>query len=142
MTRLALLFTLTLVAFGCGSSPTSPAATTTTTTSATSLNVFEGVLSPGGSAFYSFTSYAVGPMNATFASLQLAGHHEALAAAVRLGVGTPKGEGCAASQTADLTPALISQFSATISTGIYCLSITDIGNLTGDATFQLRFTAP
>jgi hypothetical protein len=48
--------------------------------------------------------------------------------------------GCAESESIETMPALVSQFSTDISTGIHCVSIADIGNLPGSAIFLIRFS--
>jgi hypothetical protein len=137
------------IAIGCDEKPTSPDTTTSSTTSTTSTTtslssvVFEGVLTMNGSAFYSFTAAQAGVVSATLSSLVLVGHRDAFTAPVRIGVGTPKGEGCALTQSMDAAPALVTQLTAPLTTtGIYCVSITDVGTLTGDALFSIRFSHP
>ena len=138
----AMLAALT-IAIGCSDKPTSPDTTSSTTTTSSLSVVFEGVLTMKGSAFYSFTATQTGSVSATLASLVLVGHRDAFTAPVRIGVGTPKGEGCALTQSMDAAPALVTQLTAPLTaTGIYCVSITDVGALTGDALFSIRFSHP
>ena len=143
MTRVgaAALIAALMMSVGCDDSPTSPDAATTTTT--TSSVVFEGTLAMNGSAFYSFNISQAGIVSTNLASLVLVGHREALTVPVRIGVGIPKGEGCALAQSTDVAPALIAQLNAPLSsTGIYCVGISDIGALTASAVFSIRFSHP
>ena len=137
MTRgLTILVAAALLSASCGNdNPTSPttttASTTTTTTtpttSSSSALVFEGTLDPKGAKFYSFTTTTTGLATVGLTSLAIVGHHDALDVPVRIGVGVPKGEGCALSQSIDTSPSLISQLTAPIIvTGIYCIGIVDI----------------
>jgi hypothetical protein len=130
---LMLLFTA-----ACGDSPTSPddAATTAATVSPT---VFEGTLELNASKFYSFTVSQSGSVRAYLASLTPVGRREALAVPVRLGVGVPKGEGCAVTQSVETPPSLVTQLSMTLGSGIYCVNISDIGALPGAVAFTIRF---
>ena len=141
--RLAcVLVTSLLVASGCGDNPTSPD-DSSSTTKATSNIVYEGTLAPKGSGIYSFTASATGLVSANLASLALLGHRDALSVPVRIGVGVPKGEGCALSQSIDTAAALVTQLTAPLTTtGIYCIGIVDIGALPGVAVFSIRFTHP
>jgi hypothetical protein len=146
MTRLGLIpqlavFALLPLLAACDDSPTSPTDTTSTTSSA-STQVFEGTLDIGGSSFYSFSTSQRGTLTASFASLTLVGRSAALPAVMQVGVGIPAGEGCAVTESIDAAPALTSQFSTTLTTGIFCLSIADIGNLPGPVTFSIRFIHP
>lgn len=138
--RLAGFALLPLLA-ACGDSPTSPT-DTASTTSVASTQVFEGTLDVGGSSFYSFSVSQSGTLTVSFASLTLVGRSAALPVVMRVGVGIPAGEGCAVTQSIDTAPALTSQFSTTLTTGIFCLSIADIGSLPGSATFSIRFSHP
>ena len=138
-----VLATSLLAVSGCGDNPTSPDSTSSSTTTAPSTIVYEGRLEPNGSGFYSFNASATGDVEAHLASLALVGHRDALSIAVRIGVGVPKGEGCALSQSVDIAAALVTQLTAPLSTtGIYCIGIVDIGALPGAAVFSIRFTHP
>ena len=120
----------------CGDSPTAPDTTSTTTTTPT---VFEGTLDLKGARFYSFSVTQSGSLNAHLASLTLVGHREALAVPLRLGVGIPKGEGCAVTEFVDASPALVTQLTTTLAAGIHCVNISDIGALPDTAVFSIRF---
>lgn len=140
MMRPILLISLLMVG-ACDDAPTSP--TTTTTTPTTSNVVFEGTLDRDESRFYSFSLSQTGTVSVNLASLNLVGHREALGVPVRVGVGVPQGEGCADTESLEMTPALVSQMSTTsLGTGIHCVSVTDVGQLPGPTTFLIRFTYP
>jgi hypothetical protein len=136
--RFTLLLLGALLASSCGDAPTSPDETTTTPTAA--RVVFEGTLEPEQSRFYSFTVSQTGGVTINLASLNLVGHREALAVPVRIGVGVPKGVGCGETQSFETLPGLVSQFSTTLDSGIYCVSITDTGQVPGAAVFLIRFS--
>ena len=121
----------------CGDSPTAPDDTATTTTTV-SPTVFEGTLGEGA-RFYSFSVSQSGSLTAHLASLTLVGHREVLAVPVRLGVGVPKGEGCAVTEFVDAPPALVTQLTTTLAAGIYCMNISDIGGRAAWRCFSIRF---
>jgi hypothetical protein len=139
MWRHTPLLLCALFASSCGDSPTSPDETTTTTVTTSSV-VFEGTLEQAQSSFYSFTAAQAGNVTINLASLNLVGHREALTVPVRIGVGVPKGAGCGETQSVETLPALVSQFSTTLETGIHCVNITDTGQLPGVAVFLIRFS--
>ena len=137
----SILLISMLVLGACDDAPTSP--DTTTTTPTTSNVAFEGTLDRDESRFYSFSISQTGTVSVNLASLNLVGHREALGVPVRVGVGVPQGEGCADTESIEMTPALVSQMSTTsLGTGIHCVSVTDIGQLPGPTTFLIRFTYP
>ena len=136
--RDAFLLLCALFASSCGDSPTSPDETATTTVM--SNVVFEGMLEQEQSSFYSFTASQAGSVTVNLASLNLIGHREALTVPVRIGVGVPKGAGCGETQSVETLPALVSQFSTTLESGIHCVNITDTGQLPGTAVFLIRFS--
>ena len=135
-TPFVLLASLLMAA--CGDSPTAPDDTATTTTTV-SPTVFEGTLDVKGARFYSFSVSQSGSLTAHLASLTLIGHREVLAVPVRLGVGVPKGEGCAVTEFVDASPALVTQLTTTLAAGIYCMNLSDIGALPDAAVFSIRF---
>lgn len=139
MTRwMPFVLLLPFVTAACNDNPTSPD-DTATTTAVVSPTAFEGTLGQNESKFYSFTISTSGSITAYLASLTLVGHREALTVPVRLGVGVPRGEGCAVTQFVDTSPALVTQFTMTLGTGIYCIGISDVGALPGAAVFSIRF---
>jgi hypothetical protein len=138
--RLATVLLWLMAASACDDAPTAPDDTTTTPTR--SNVVFEGTLERDDSKFYSFNASQTGSVTVTLASLNQVGHRDALTVPVRIGVGVPKGEGCAEAESVEATPALVSQFSTVLSTGIHCVSIADIGQLPGATIFLIRFSHP
>lgn len=136
--RLALAVAMLLGA--CSDSPTAPDDVVTTPVSQI---VFDGVIESGASRFYAFRTSQAGSVQATLQSLVAVGHRDAANIPVRLGVGVPRGEGCAVSESIDTSPGLVAQFfSSSLPTGTYCLSVADIGNVPGAMQFIVRFTHP
>jgi hypothetical protein len=102
-----------------------------------------GTLAPGGSRFYSFAISTAGTVTATL--VQIGGPDVPDGVIVNLGIGTPSGTNCSASQTAVQIsggaglPTLVS---ATEQPGTYCVAISDPGNLYAPASFTVTIDHP
>lgn len=138
MRRIAFVLLLPCLMAACSDSPTAPD-DTAADTATVSPTVFEGTIGQNESKFYSFTVSQSGSVTAYVASLTLVGHREALAVPVRIGVGRPQGEGCAVTESMETSPALVTQLTTTLGTGIYCMNVSDMGALPGEAVFVIRF---
>lgn len=141
MTR-AILTTVAvaLLCAACGNSPTSP---TTPTSTARGTETFSGTLAVRGTEFFSFSVVNAGTTDITLLSLRPAGAATpALASEMGLGLGTPAGIGCALSNATRVRPALAAQLSTTTAPTIYCVAISDVGNLSGDVNFTIRIVHP
>ena len=139
--RLSLLFVLIalLTAAACGddaTTPTSPSIPEISVDRASRL--FSGTLSPRGSTFYSFTVPQDSGVFLTLASLTPTSGRGTVETPVDLGIGTPRGTGCAAAQTIATTADLAAQISAWRRAGVHCVSVSDPGRLTGDVAFAVR----
>jgi hypothetical protein len=124
------------------SGPSGTASSATTATVAPSTEAFEATLSIGESTFYSFTVGTAGSVAVTLASIVQVGRPAAVATPMRIGLGTPAGEGCTISDTVDASAALKPQLTVSQSAGIHCVSIADAGQLTGPAIVSVRFAHP
>jgi hypothetical protein len=137
-----LAVVLALSGVACGKSTTSSTSTTTTVSPSTEL--FTGTLSPKGSTFYSFTVSSAGTAVAiTLASTATSKIGPTAGARLRLGFGTPSGFGCAVTSSVDTAAGLSAQLSnpstPADSTGsIYCVQVSDPGQLTADVLFVIR----
>jgi hypothetical protein len=89
--------------------------------------------------FYSFTVTNAGTVSVTLASTSAAKIGAAANPTLLLALGTPSGFGCTASTSGDVTPGLTAQLTTPSSAaGIYCVSLADPGDLTGDVLFVVR----
>jgi hypothetical protein len=90
--------------------------------------------------FYSFTVTSAGTVNVTLASVVKPGRSAALATPLRIGLGTPAGEGCTVTDAVEAAPALTPQLSVTMATGIHCVFIADTGQISGTVIAAVRFS--
>ena len=125
-----------------GPSGTSSSGTTATTTIAPSTESFEATLVPGGSTFYSFSVATAGSVAVTLASVVQVGRPAAVTTPMRIGLGTPAGEGCAVSDSVNASAALTPQLVVALTADIHCVSLADAGQLTAPAIVSVRFTHP
>lgn len=134
-----LVVATALLLGGCSNAMDTPTSPTTTTPTLTTVQ-FAGRLAPGGSRFYSFTVSQSGAITATLVSIASPRSGAALDMALGLGVGRPAGTGCALSSSVTTGPALTAQLQEAATSGIYCINVHDVGNLTTIVDFAVRFS--
>ena len=134
----ALAATLALTLSACGGSDLStPAAASTDTGPTTQL--FEGQLSVGGSAFYSFTVTTTGLANVLLASVSSTTTPGTSSTVVLgLALGTPVGTDCTITSSLPTAAGLTSQMVNSLTPGTYCARVYDIGNLKTAVNFAIR----
>ena len=138
--RLLAIAALAALTVACGKdSTTSP--TATTTTSSTTVT-YTGTLDVGGSRFYSFTNAAAGSVTAFLASVASPDTRLPVSVPLEIGIGVPAGTGCATTTTQVVTPGLVSQMSASLAAGVFCLQVADAGEMRAPVTFAVRFSHP
>jgi hypothetical protein len=103
---------------------------------------FSGSLSPGAGRFYSFTVSEPGSVTVLLASVTAPGAGTPLNISLGLGFGIPRGTGCGLIQRVDAAPALIAQLVHSVSPGVYCVEVADIGQAPSTVNFATRFTYP
>ncbi len=132
---IALAIVAALISGGCNllddsSSPSSPSP-------ATSTETFNGSVGVQGTSRTTFTVAQAGVVSVTLATMSPS-------AAMGLGIGTPNGT-TACSLTSSNTSAIAGsspQLTVTEQPGSYCVSVYDVGNLTGVATFTVTVAHP
>jgi hypothetical protein len=112
--------------------------TPTATAAPTSTDYFTGTLTPGGSAFYSFSVTNAGTVEVTLASTTTAKVGPAITLPLRLGIGIPFAEGCSTVRTVDTSPGLSAQILNASGAGVFCINVADIGSLSGSVLFAVR----
>jgi len=123
----------------CGeSTPTEP--TVVNWTGAVKVEDFQGTLDLNGSAFYSFRVPARGTVSFVLQSLREGGVDSS--ALVLVGFGVPRGTGCTVTTPAGVTAKPTPQGATVLDPGIYCVQISDSGNLTAPATFAMVIISP
>ena len=121
----------------CGDSP-DPIAPTNAYLGSIAAESFRGTLPVGGSIFYSFTSPNDGPISLTLLELTVDGVASDVQVSVSLG--RPAGTGCSAGTAILATAGSVAQISGDYGYGVYCALISDPGNLTAAARFNLNIT--
>jgi hypothetical protein len=143
--NVALVAAVAAVVLGaaCGGSTTTvnnPVAASTVVVPTTTVS-FLGTLPVGGAAFYSFNLLSSGTVTVTLVSVQ--GAFVAPTVMLALGVGTPNGTTCAVSGTPSNASAGPSpQLTVTDGPGVFCVNISDPGNLIAPANFDITITYP
>ena len=138
-----LLLSVALLTGACGSdSATAPSSTTSTTSTPGTGNYdgFEVTLGEGGSSFFSFNVTTAGAAGVMLASVVHEGQFTPLPIHLRIGIGVPAGEGCSITEAVDVLPSLTPQLMTTLPAGIHCVSVDDIGEVTGTVIAAIRFT--
>jgi hypothetical protein len=135
----AIGLAIVLGATACGGSDNSATTTTPTVVAGPQTELFEGKLDVRGSAFYSFTVTQTG--NATFMLASVTTSTTpgtSTGVVLGLGVGSPLGTGCVQTQTVLAFGALQSPLVSNLTPGIYCVQVSDVGNLTIPVNFAIR----
>ena len=138
--RMVALALVAALAAGCDdNSATAP--TDTTTTSNTTVT-YTGTLEVGGARFYSFTNAAAGSVTAFLASVASPDTRLPVSVPLEIGIGVPAGTGCATTTTQIVAPGLVSQMSASLAAGVFCLRVADAGEMRAPVSFAVRFSHP
>ena len=119
---------------------TIPTATTPAATVPTVTDTFAGSLPSGGSSVYSFTVSQDGTVSVTLASVTGAGVPSTVH--LRLGLGTFTDTTCNPTTSVDAQAGSTPQITTTSASGLYCLQLSDPGNLANPATFTITVTHP
>ena len=142
-----LVLTL-LTAFGCGKdtptspSPTSTTSTTTTTTAATPTfsEVWNDTVPVNGAAFYSFTVTQYGTVTVSLKGVS--GQFVPSTVTLGVGLGTPEAESCSTTTNISTQSGAGPQLTVNYNPGVYCVKISDVGNLFSAARFSVTIAYP
>lgn len=143
--RLAVVVAVALLGVACnrnndsssgGGSPTTPSSAVFST------RFYTGVIETGGSRFYSFDVDVAGPVTVTLASITNATTGLPLGRPLRVGIGRPRGTGCAIEASAVVEAALAMQLVHIAPIGVNCIEVADTAGVPGPIRFALRFTHP
>jgi hypothetical protein len=128
----------------CGGTQTAPSGTSTTTTATvaapTITETFDGTVAVGGSRFYSFSTAQNGTVTVTLTSV--GGQFVPSTITLGVGVGTPNGTDCTTSTSVSTSSGSTAQVTMTLSPGVYCARVYDVGNLFAAATFSATIAHP
>ena len=139
----SLVLTL-LTSPGCSNdSPTSPTSTDTTSTAAAApafTEEFVDTVAVTGSAFYSFTVTTYGTVNVSLTSVS--GQYVPSTVTMGLGLGKPDAETCATSTSISTPAGAGPQISGVYEPGVYCVKVSDVGNLYSAASVAVTIAYP
>jgi len=141
----SLVLTL-LTTYGCsGHTPTSPTTTTTTTTTATVASPiysedFTANVPVSGSAFYSFTVTEYGTVNISMTAVS--GQYVPSTVTMGLALGKPEAEGCTPTTSITSTAGAGPQITGAYDPGVYCVKVSDVGNLFSAANVAVTIAYP
>jgi hypothetical protein len=136
---LALPIVLATCAAACDDdavTPTSPTAPAESIDSTSRL--FTGTLAPRGTAFLSFTVAQDSGVFLTLASVAPTSGRGAVATPLDLGLGVPRGTGCAVTRAITTSADLAAQIREWRTAGVHCVSVSDAGRLAADVAFAVR----
>jgi hypothetical protein len=132
------------LACACGDGATPPSSTssstTSTTTPSTVTETWDSVVPVGGSTFYSFSVGATGTVGVTLAAVS--GQFVPSTVMLGVGVGTPSGMECTGVTVSNVSAGATAQVTATRDPGLYCVAVSDIGNLFSAASVSVTVTHP
>lgn len=129
-----------LLAIACGNDSSTSTTPTETPAPPTVTEPYVGTIGIGGSGFYSFSVSRTGTVNLT---LNAVSGVDGPGVMLSLALGVPSGFGCTASGPTITTAAGPGpHLTASSPAGVYCASVSDVGNLTGPATFDLSIAHP
>jgi hypothetical protein len=111
-----------------------------TTTTINSAAASSAQLTGNGVRFFSFTIRETSTASFMLASVTSPINGAALPVPLGLGTGVPAGTGWAVSESIETSAALQTQHARAFSPGIYCVALWDIGRLTSEVNFAMRFT--
>lgn len=139
--RLALPIALavSISAAACGNDAVTPTSPSTPAGSVNSRSrLFSGTLAPRGTAFFSFTVPQDSGVFLTLASVTPTIGRGTVETPLELGLGAPRGTGCAVTRAIAASADLAAQIREWRTAGVHCVSVADAGRLTDEVAFAVR----
>lgn len=135
-TKAGFLGALVIAAFaaGCSQDATAPSTATSPVT-----ETLAGALAVRGTTTHTFSIAQGGTISLTLTSVS-----PPATAVIGLGIGVPNatGAGCNLTRVVNTGAGSSPQLTATVETGIYCVSVYDVGNLADVGSFALTIVHP
>lgn len=104
------------------------------------LDIYTGTLEVGATGFFSFPVNTPGTTAVTLGNLLDAATGRVLDTPLELGIGIPAGEGCHVTTAVTVPPGLKAQVLQSLTAGVYCVRLRDVGQLRTRATFGVRIS--
>ncbi len=134
-----MVLAASIAAAGCGDDAVTPTSPTIPAESVDSTSrLFTGTLAPRGTAFFSFTVAQDSGVFLTLASVTPASGRGAVQTPLDLGLGVPRGTGCAVTRAVTASADLAAQIREWRAAGVHCVSVSDAGRLAADVAFAVR----
>ena len=131
---LAAALVMAALASACGDNNPAATVSPSPTDNPTTTETFTGTLLPLSSTWHPFTATAAGSMTLTLTALDPA-------VVVGMGVGTTPTSGCGV-QVWNNGSTTATVVTSPINPGLYCVTIYDVGNVTGSVAYTLTVTHP
>ena len=106
------------------------------------IETFSGSLGVGGSAFYSFNVPVEGPVSFTLLQYRSTESGQDTDKVASIGLGVPAGTTCVVASAVTTKAGNTPQLNQTVPPSIYCMRITDPGQLEGSASFLINIAHP
>jgi hypothetical protein len=106
------------------------------------IETFTGTLAVGGSAFYSFNVPVTGPVSFTLLQYRSVESGSDTDKVANMGIGVPAGTTCVVASAVTTKAGNSPQFQQMVTPSIYCVRITDPGQLEGSAAFTINIAHP
>ena len=101
---------------------------------------FSGTIGEGGTAFYSFNVPVEGPVS--FTLLQYRENGQDTNKVTMMGLGVPAGTTCIVASSVTTAAGTRPQFTQVVPPSIYCVRVTDPGQLEGTGAFLINIVRP
>ncbi len=143
---LVALVAVVLAASACDKTETPTSATTTPTTAPTTAAApafteeFAGTVPVSGSTFYSFSVTQYGTVNVTLT--RVGGAFVPPTVMLGLAVGMPSAETCATTTSINTASGSAVQLAGAYAAGVYCVKVSDVGNLFAPANVLVTIAYP
>ena len=143
LARAAAVTTLVVATvFGAGCDEAEPPTSPGAVNPPLMIETFTGSLPVGGTAFYSFNVPVTGPVSFTLLQYRRVEDGADTDKVANMGIGVPAGTTCIVASAVTTKAGNSPQFQQTVTPSIYCVRITDPGQLEGDASFMINIAHP
>ena len=137
-----IMATLSAIIVGAGCDEAEPPTSPDSVSPPLLIETFTGSIPVGGTASYSFNVPVSGPVSLTllqYRSVETGSDTDKVAS---MGIGVPAGTTCIVASAVTTKAGTSPQFKQSVTPSIYCVRITDPGQLEGAASFMINIAHP